>query len=446
MKPLFKKSIPRRTLLRGIGATLALPVLDAMCPAFAAAEKPTMRLGIVYVPNGVIMDKWTPAGEGADFRLAPTMQALAPFRKHLFIPSGLDQRNAEGLPGEAGAPHSRSSSAFLTGVHPKPVGGLNLLAGISLDQVAARELGKHTQLSSLEIALDTPELGGICEPEYSCTYMNTICWRSATTPLPMENRPRALFERLFGDSESTSAAERAARIEQDRSLLDAMTTEVADFSKQLGPSDRAKMAEYLDAIRDVERRIQIAEQQPQQELPEITRPSGMPASFEAYAKLMFDLQVLAYRTNMTRVVSMMIGHERSVRTYSDIGVPDSHHPLSHHRGDARSIAKVAQIDAFHVKLFAYFLEKMSAVRDGDGSLLDHTVLLYGSGISDGNLHLNENLPVLLAGGGIGQGGRHVRYAPGTPLTNLFLTVLDRVGTPVENLGDSTGTLSLLPNA
>ena len=441
---ILKKAIPRRTFLRGVGTTLALPFLDAMSPAFGAATaKPAMRMGVVYVPNGIIADKWTPIGEGANFRLSPIMEPLAPFREHLFIPVGLDQQNANGQPGEGGAPHSRSGSVFLTSVHPKPTEGNDLRAGISVDQIAAKELGKHTQLASLEMALDAAENAGACESGYSCTYMNTLSWRSATTPLPTENRPRAIFERLFGDSETTSPAERLARIQEQRSLLDAMTEEVASFKKQLGPSDGAKLAEYLDAIRDVERRIQIAEKQTSQELPELSRPVGVPASFEAYAKLMFDLQVLAYQTDLTRVVSFMIAHERSVRTYSEIGVPDSHHPLSHHKGDAKSIEKVVQINTFHIKLFAYLLEKLRSTPDGDGSLLDHTVLLYGSGISDGNLHTVENLPLLVAGGGLAKGGRHLRYPPGTPMANLLLTVLDKLGTPVDNLGDSTGKLNPL---
>ena len=441
---IFKKAIPRRTFLRGIGTTLALPFLDAMSPAFGdTTVKPAMRMGVVYVPNGIIADKWTPMGEGANFRLSPIMEPLAPFREHLFIPAGLDQKNANGRPGEGGAPHSRGSCVFLTGVHPKPTEGNDLRAGISVDQIAAKELGKHTQLSSLEMALDAAENAGTCEPEYSCTYMNTLSWRSATTPLPTENRPRAIFERLFGDSETTDPAERLARINEQRSLLDAMTEEVAGFKKQLGPSDSAKLAEYLDAIRDVERRIQIAEKQTSQELPELTRPVGIPALFETYAKLMFDLQVLAYQTDLTRVVSFMIAHERSVRTYADIGVPDSHHPLTHHKGDSKSIEKVVQINTFHTKLFGYLLEKLRSTPDGDGSLLDHTVLLYGSALSDGNLHTVENLPLVVAGGGLAKGGRYLRYPPGTPMANLFLTMLDKVGTPVDNLGDSTGKLNLL---
>jgi hypothetical protein len=440
----FKKSIPRRLFLRGVGTALALPFLDAMTPAFAGATTPARRLGVVYVPNGIMPDRWAPAVEGANFALTPILEPLASFRDQILVLSGLDQKNANARPGEGGAFHSRACATFLTGVHPKPTEGNDMAAGISVDQIAARALGKQTQLSSLEMALDPPETAGACEPQYTCTYMNTLCWRSPTTPLPMENQPRAVFERLFGDSQTTNPAERLARIRQERSLLDAMVEEVAGFKKDLGSGDRAKLAEYLDSIRDVERRIQIAEVQSARELPQLDRPAGIPASFSAYAKLMFDLQVLAYQTDLTRVTSFMIAHERSVRTYSEIGVPDSHHPFSHHRGDPKSIEKVVEINTFHVKLFAYLLEKLKSTPDGDGSLLDHSVLLYGSGLSDGNLHTAENLPVLVAGGGLGvKGGRHIRYPAGTPMSNLYLTMLDKLGTRVDNLGDSTGELGML---
>ena len=439
---IFKKSIPRRAVLRSLGATLALPFLDAMSPAFGQAAKPTMRMGVVYVPNGIVPDKWRAEGEGADFHLSPIMRPLAPLREHLFIPVGLDQKNANARPGEGGAFHSRACSAFLTSAHPKPTEGNDMRSGISVDQVAAKELGKYTQLTSLEMALDPPETAGACEAQYACSYMNTLCWRSETTPLPMEYQPRAVFERLFGDSETTNATERIARIHERRSLLDAMTEEVASFRKTVGPSDGAKLAEYLDAIRDIERRIQIAEKETSHALPELERPAGIPTSFETYAKLMFELQVLAYQTDLTRVATFMIAHERSIRTYSDIGVPDSHHPLSHHRGNVKSIENLVQINTFHVSLFAHLLERLRSTPDGDGSLLDHTMLLYGSGLSDGNVHTTENLPLLVAGGGLAKGGRLVRYPPGTPMANLFVSMLDKMGIPVSSFSDSTGKLSL----
>jgi hypothetical protein len=443
---IFKKAIPRRTFLRGVGAAVALPLLDGMVPAFASeSANQATRLGVMYVPNGIIHDKWAPATEGASFEMTPILQPLAPFRDRVLVLGNLDQQNAAARPGEGGAFHSRSCATFLTGVHAKPTEGNDLRAGVSFDQIVAKELGKHTQLSSLELALDPPETAGACEPQYTCTYMNTLCWRSPTTPLPMLDQPRAVFERLFGDSDTTSPADRMARIRQQRSLLDAMTEDVGRFEKKLDSGDRAKLNEYLDAVRDVERRIQIAESQTSQELPTLERPTAIPASFDAYAKLMIDLEVLAYQTDLTRVASFMIAHERSGRTYSEIGVPDAHHSLSHHRGDPKSIAKLVQINTYHIKLLAYFLEKMQSTRDGSGSLLDHTVILYGSGLSDGNLHTNDDLPVLLAGGAATQikGGRHIRFAPGTPMANLYLTLLDRMGTPVDNLGDSTGKLDLL---
>jgi len=445
---IFKKVMPRRMFLRGLGATVALPLLDGMVPAFATAAesavKPVSRLGFVYVPHGAIMNKWTPATEGTSFEMTPILEPLAPFRDRLLVLSGLDHKEAVQLPGEGGAYHSRATATFLTGVHPKATEGLDIHAGVSVDQIAARELGKHTQLTSLEMALDSVERVGTCEPKYTCAYLNSISWRSPTTPLPMEHQPRAVFERLFGDSDSTDPAVRRARIQEDRSILDAVTEEVTRSLKGLDPSDRAKLSEYLDAIRDIERRIQIAEQQSARELPVLERPVGVPATLEEYGKLMFDLLVLAYQADLTRVSTFMVAHELSVRTYPEIGVSDPHHPLSHHRGDPKMIEKVLQIDTFHTKLFAYFLEKMQATKDGNGSLLDHAMIVYGSGISDGNLHYHDNLPVLLVSGGAGQlkGGRHVRYPKGTPMTNLYLTMLENLGVPVASIGDSTGKLDL----
>ena len=441
----FKKALPRRTFLRGMGGVLALPLLDAMIPAFAAgAGKSPVRLGTVYVPNGMWpMDKWTPKVEGAAFELSPTLEALAPFRQQLLVLSGLAHKEAMATAIDPGAPHAHTLATFLTGVRPKPTSGKDMQVGISMDQMAAKKLGKETQLASLEVSLFLNDLVGNCEPGFTCTYVNTLSWRTPTTPLPMEHNPRALFERLFGDSDNTDRASRLARIKDQRSILDGMTQRASRFTGELGAGDRAKLNEYLDAIRDTERRIQIAEKETSHELPELHRPTGIPASFEAYAKLMFELQVLAYQTDLTRVVTFMIAHERSVRTYSEIGVPDSHHPLSHHRGNPKSIESLIQINTFHVKLFVYLLERLRSTADGDGSLLDHTLLLYGSGLSDGNLHTTENLPLLLAGGGLGKGGRHVRYPPNTPLSNLFLTMLDKVGTPLDSFADSTGKVDLL---
>ena len=440
----LKKAIPRRAFLRGAGAALALPFLDSMVPAFAAANAP-VRMGFFYVPNGINMRKWTPAAEGTGFALTPTLEPLAPFRNQLVVLTGLDSNQANALPGEGGAFHTRTTSAYLTGVHPKLTKGTDIQLGVSVDQIAAMRLGQETQLSSMELALDNGDPAGICEGELTCAYAN-LSWRSSTTPLPMENRPRAVFERLFGDSETTDSAARRAQIQESRSILDSVREEVGRLNGKLHSKDRAKLSEYLDAIRDTERRIQIAEQQASRELPTLTRPGGsIPSTFEDYAKLMFDLEVLAFQTDLTRVCTFMLAHESSVRTYPEIGVPEAHHAVSHDRGDVSLMEKKAQIDAYHVKLFSYFVGKLASTPDGDGSLLDHSMLVYGAGMSDGNMHLNQDLPVALIGGAGGKlkGGRHLRYAKGTPITNLYLRMLDTLGVQVENLGDSTGKLELL---
>ncbi|MCH8268073.1 MAG: DUF1552 domain-containing protein, partial [Acidobacteria bacterium] len=311
-------------------------------------------------------------------------------------------------------------------------------------QIAAKELGKHTQVASLELGLHSNEVVGACEKGWSCAYMNTLSWRTPTMPLPVEYRPRAVFERLFGDSNSTDPAVRLTRIRKDRSLLDSVTQAVARLMGAVGPSDRTRLAQYLDAMRDIERRIQMAEVQSSRELPVLDRPVGIPATFEEHAKLMFDLQVLAYQTDLTRVGTFMMGRGQSNRTYREIGVPDAHHPLSHHQSDPVKLEKLYKINLYHSRLFAYFLEKLQSTPDGDGSLLDHVMIVYGSAMSDGNAHWLQNLPILLLGGGAGQiqWGRHLRYPKDTPMTNLFLTLLDKLGTPVENFGDSTGKLDL----
>jgi Protein of unknown function (DUF1552) len=444
-----KECLPRRTFLRGVGVALGLPLLDAMIPALATASeltvKPATRLSFVYVPNGIMMDKWTPAAEGAAFELTPILKPLAPFRDQLLVLSGLAHNEARALLGEAGGDHSRASASFLTGVHPPRTEGASLRVGISLDQIAAKELGKNTQLASLELGLDSSDTAGSCEPGYTCAYENTLAWRTPTTPLTAENDPRAVFERLFGDSESTDPKERLARIQRNRSVLDSAMQAVAELVRGIGASDCTKLTEYLDAIRDVERRIQLAEEQASRKLPMLERPVGIPATFEEHAKLMFDLQALAYQCDLTRVTTFMIGHEQTTRTYSEIGIPDAHHPLTHHGGDAAKIAKVIKINIYHAKMFAYFLEKLQSTPDGDGSLLDHCIIVYGGGLSDGNLHLHDNLPILLAGGGAGRikGGRHLRYPANTPMPNLYLTLLDKLGVPVESLGTGTGELDLL---
>jgi len=445
---IFKKAIPRRTFLQGAGATLALPLLDGMMPALArAAEtgaKP-LRFSVVFVPNGRIMNSWTPKTEGAAFAMSPTLEPLAPFRDQLLVLSDLASLPKEGLMrasiGVDAGPHATASGVFLTGVYPKPGGQ----AGISVDQIVAQELGKQTQLASLELSLESGETGEGGDGADSEAYLNTFSWRSETTPLPTENNPRKVFERLFGESDSTDPAERLRRIREDRSILDVVTEQVARLSQGLGASDRTKLNEYLAAIRDVERRISLAEESKTQDLPEMARPAGMPADYEEHAKLMFDLLVLAYQSDMTRVATFAMAREKSERAYREIGLDEGHHALTHHGGHPGMIAKCAQLEAYHSKQFAYFLEKMRSTPDGDGSLLDHSIILYGSSLSDGNAHSRRNLPVVLAGGGGGRikGGRHIRYTKDTPLTNLFMSIMEMTGVRVENFGDSTGKLELL---
>ena len=439
-----KKYLSRRTLLRGFGATLSLPLLDAMIPSLTAlsrtAAKPARRLGVVYVPNGMAMPSWTPSTEGAQLALSPILQSLAPVREHILQLGGLVDAAAVGT-----GPHARASGAFLTGVPIKQTEGADFRAGVSVDQIAAREFGQETQLTSLELSLDSTELLGACDGASSCAYTNTIAWRTPTAPLPMESDPRAVFERLFGTSDSTDLGERLARIQEERSILDALSEKVTGLRTALGTRDRAKLGEYLDTVRDVERRIQLAERQSTRELPVVERPAGIPDTFEAHAKLIFDLWVLAYQTDLTRVVTFMMGRELSGRSYPEVGAPDSHHPLSHHQNNPEKLTKLAKINAYHVQMFTYLLEKLKATHDGDGTLLDHVMILYGAGISNSNLHHHTNLPILIAGGGAGQikGGRHLQSPADTPLANLHLTLLDKLGVPMENFGDSNGMLNHL---
>jgi hypothetical protein len=449
MSIVTKKALPRRTFLRGLGVSVALPLLDGMVPAFAAlrttAGRPVKRLGAVYVPNGVEMRLWTPKTEGAGFELSSILEPLAPFRDQTFVLSGLADKPAVPAPGEGIGDHARASATWLTGVRVKKTEGPDIRAGVSMDQLAAQHLGQETQLASLELALDSVEVLGACDAGYSCAYANTIAWRTATTPLPMENNPRAVFERLFGASDSTDPATRLARLQQDRSILDFVTAEVATLKRALGTPDQGKLTEYLDAVRDVERRIQTAERQSTRELPVVEQPMGIPDTFDAHAKLMYDLLALAYQCDLTRVATFMIGKEVSGRAYPEIGVPDGHHACSHHQNDPVKLAKLAKINQYHIQHFAYFLEKLRTTPDGDGSLLDHSIFIYGSGISDGNIHFHLDLPMLVVGGGAGtlRGGRHVRYANDTPISNLHVAVLDKLGVPLDQFGDSTGKLDYL---
>jgi hypothetical protein len=432
-------------LLRGAGAALALPVLDAMTPALSADTKRPIRMTFIEVPNGIMMDKWTPATNGANFALTRVLEPLADFRDRILVLSGLDQKQSAALAFEIAGDHPRACTAWLTGAHAKMTAGADLRAGISVDQVAAREFGKYTQLASLEVGLESSEVVGSCESAYSCAYYNTISWRNETTPLPMENRPRAIFERLFGDAGTSDPAARLALRQEDRSILDSVTEEVKRLRGVLGGADRSKIDQYLEALRDLERRMELAEKQDHQELPQIAGPAGIPQVFSEYYKLMTDLMVLAWQTDMTRVCTFQIGHEMSGRAYPEVGFGDAHHAVTHHQGDLEKIEKTTKINVFHTKMLAYYLDRLSATPDGDGSLLDHAMILYGSALSDGNLHLYTNLPLLLVGGsavGI-KGGRHIRFPKGTPMTNLLLTMLDKANVPhVEKLGDSTGRLDL----
>jgi hypothetical protein len=436
-----KKAIPRRTVLRGLGAALALPLLDGMVPAFAAIRNtpanPVRRLGVVYVPNGMMMEHWTPTTEGTGFDFPTILQPLEPFRDHLQVLSGMHGVASEG-------PHARASTRFLTGVPSKPDDGSDLQASISMDQIAGRVLGRETQLASLELALDGRDFAGSCDDGFSCAYTNTIAWANEHTPLPMENNPRAVFERLFGDTGSTDPVVRQARLAKDASLLDSVTERANDLSRDLGARDRSKLTQYLDAVRDVERRIQMAETQSDRELPVVEQPAGIPGTVGEHAALMFDLLALAYETDLTRVATFMMGREITGRTYAEIGVPDAHHPISHHQKDPEKLAKLTKINQYHVQLFSKFLERLRTTPDGDGSLLDHSMIVYGAGMSDSNSHGSKNLPILLVGGDAGRGGRHIRYQEDTPLANLHLSLLDKMGIPVETLGHSTGRLVLDP--
>lgn len=439
---LSKKTLARRTVLRGVGATLALPMLDAMVPALSGisgrAAEPVRRLGWVYSPNGMAMDAWTPADTGS-LALSPTLSALAPYREQTVVVSGLAQGQAEAL-GDGNGEHTRATATWLNGVHPRETEGADVRAGKTADQIAADQLGRTTPLSSLELAIDQDFLVGSCDNGYSCIYMNTIAWRDATTPLPMQNNPRVIFERLFGEGGST--ANRQTEFQRDRSILDAITSDLARLRRDVGSSDRARVTQYLDAVRAIERRIQLSEQN-DTELPELERPVGIPESYQEHVELMFDLMALAYQVDMTRVFTFMLGRELNGRAYPEIGIPDSHHGLSHHQYNKTKLAQLAKINAYHVSLFRHFLDQLANTPDGDGSLLDHSLLMYGASLSDSNKHSHFDLPLLLIGGGAGQleGGRHLRYPRDTPMTNLLVSQLDKAGVRLdEGLGDSTGRL------
>ena len=449
-----KLALPRRTFLRGLGATVALPLVDAMVPAFSAtvksAAKPICRMGFIYVPNGVAMNDslnyWTPKGSGAGFDFSPILAPLVPHRDRLTIVSGLAQKQGESL-GDGNGEHTRACATWLAGVHPKKTEGSDIRLTTTADQIAAAHLGKETVLPSMEMIASEIDLvlGGQCEAGYSCAYMNTVSWQSPTTPLPVENNPSVIFDRLFG--EGGSPDERLDRMKRKRSLLDRVNSDLARLQRSLGPSDRLRISEYLDAVREVERRIQMAEEQNSNStLPVPNRPIGIPSQYDDHLRLLYDLQWLAYQGDLTRVFSLMYGRELNSRSYPEIGISEPHHGLSHHGDRPEQIEKFSRLNTYQVQLFAYFLDKLRSTPDGDGNLLDHTILLYGGAMSNPNVHLHVNLPLVVAGGGAGtlKGGRHLTFDPAksVPMTNLLVSLLDKAGVAVERLGDSNGRIDL----
>jgi hypothetical protein len=442
-----KKAIPRRTVLRGLGATLALPLLDAMVPAASAqgrtAARPVRRFAITYSGNGVAQGYFEPAAAGAAYELTPILQPLAPFRNRAIVLSGIDNPIAEALEGEPRGGHGRIPAAFMSGVHCKPTVGGDFRAGTSIDQIFASHYGHQTQLASLELTTESPEFGGSCDTGFACVYTNTLSWKGPTTPLPMQNNPRIAFERMFGDSGSTDPEVRRARMRSRASVLDSVLDRTAALNARIGASDRAKLDDYLASVREVERRIQMAEEQSGRELPVVDRPAGVPDTFEEHAKVMFDLQVLAFQADLTRVTTFMLARELSGRAFPLIGVSEGFHSLSHHSGNTQKISDLAKVNTHLMSLFVYFLERLQATSDGAGTLLDHSIVLYGSGLGNGNFHEPKRLPLIVAGGGDGQlqGGRHIRYPSGTILSNLHVALLHKLDVPVQAVGDSTGPLS-----
>jgi len=440
MSFLTSKGLPRRTVLRGLGATVALPFLDAMLPAASlrarAAGAPAHRFQTFYVPNGMAMEYWTPKGVGNAFELSPILEPLAPFRNQMLVVSGL-KANWNYI-------HAGASGSFLTGTTRGGRNEVEIFADVSMDQILAKHFSTETQVASLELAMDPPNNAGACTGNLSCVYTHTLCWRNATQPLPMEYNPRAVFEKLFGDTGSTEAAAREKRLREQKSILDSVTDKLAKLRRELGPGDQDKMNQYTESVRDVERRIEKAEKQTGLELPSLEQPQGVPPVFEDHLALMLDLQVLALQSDLTRVISFMIGKEQSARPYPQIGVPEAHHPLSHHSNVPELIARMSKINRYHAELFAKYVARLRATPDGDGSLLDHMTILYGAGISNSNAHSGDNLPLLLVGGGAGKwkGGRHVQFENKPLMANLLVTLMDKLDVPVDHLGGSTGHLEI----
>ena len=438
-----KKAIARRSLLRGIGAGLALPLLDAMVPAMTALAAtpaaPVRRLGFVYIPMGATIAQWTPPELGRSTRLSPTLNSLTPYLDQLTVISNLELKNAYS-PGN----HATANCSFLSAAKAKLTEGTDYELATTVDQIAAQHIGKDSPLPSMELAMDLLTTIGNCDNGYSCVYQNNLSWSSPPTPQPARAQPRLIFERLFGDG--GSAAERRAEMRKNSSILDWVSADIARLQGQLGPGDRSKVNEYLESVREVERRIQKAEKQTKDgEMPDLDRPIGVPASYAEHAKLMFDLQVLAMQGDVTRVISFQLAREASTRVYPEAGVTDPHHPLTHHSGDPEKMARVAKINAYHVSLFAYFLGKLKATKEGNGSLLDNSLLLCGSGMGNPDVHDHVNLPIVVAGGAAGnlKGGRHIKYDQPTPLANLHLTLLDKVGVHLDAFADSQGKISEL---
>ena len=442
-----RKSLNRRTILRGLGTAVALPFLDAMTPAFGAAPNLSgsaapRRLVFAYVPNGVIMEDWTPAAAGADFELTRILKPLEAYREKLLVLSGLTHNNGRAL-GDGPGDHARAAASYLTGMHPKKTSGADIKLGISVDQVAANAIGQQTRFASLELGTEPGRLAGNCDSGYSCAYSNSISWRSETIPNPPEINPRLVFERLFGsEDQPTDPAARERRKAYKKSILDFVRDDTQSLLGDLGTTDRRKMEEYLTAVRDIEKRLDMAEQNDAPVMtPEFERPAGVPVEFAEHVDLMFGLMTTALQADQTRVASFMFGREGSNRTYRPIGVSGAHHGMTHHRGDAEKIEDIAKINVFHMELFSRFIQKLADTPEGDASLLDNTAVIYGSGISDGNKHLHHDLPVAVVGGGeFLRTGRHIRHEEETPMTNFYLSMLDKVGVDVDQMGDSNGPL------
>ena len=440
-----KISLDRRTFLRAAGVTLALPMLDAMTPAFAATTRAVPRLAFLYTPNGVNPNTWAPVGTGTGFKFSPALTPLEPFRDQVNILTNMSHHSADRQNDGAGD-HSRATGVFLSGCHAKRTQGADLHLGITADQIAANSLGKDNLLPSLEISLEDRNVAPLCDEGYTCAYSNTLSWSSPSTPLPMENDPRLVFERLFG--EEANPKERAIRLQEDRSILDSITPAMARLSGRLGAGDKRKVDQYYSSIRDVELRLQRVEAQNAKSPTAATtmqRPLGVPEKFEDHIRLMFDLKVLAFQGDITRVTTLMFGREMATRSYPQIGISDSHHSLSHHDNNPAKLAKIAKIDNYHVQQVAYFLGKLKAAQDGENTLLDNAMVMYGGGIGNGNLHNHERLPIFVAGGGAGtlKGGRHFAFKDDTPVSNLLRTILDKAGVETEKIGDSTGFIAEL---